>query len=99
MKKQPFICERRWCSFMLADLGIFINFLVLEKKKTCAALTVVSLPSSKKIKGNNPKNLTVLFIKLKCAKNRQDSLRVCTYYIYGKVHTERCASNKGKVEV
>ena len=34
MKKQPFICERRWCSFMLVDLGIFIDFLVLEKKKT-----------------------------------------------------------------
>ena len=33
MKKQPFILEKR-CSFFLADIGIFIDFLVLEKKKT-----------------------------------------------------------------
>ena len=33
MKKQPFILEKR-CSFLLADIGIFIDFLVLEKKKT-----------------------------------------------------------------
>ena len=32
MKKQPFILEKR-CSFLLADIGIFIDFLVLEKKK------------------------------------------------------------------
>ena len=32
-KKQPFILEKR-CSFLLADIGIFIDFLVLEKKKT-----------------------------------------------------------------
>ena len=33
MKKQPFILEKR-CSFLLVDIGIFIDFLVLEKKKT-----------------------------------------------------------------
>ena len=33
MKKQPFILEKR-CSFLLADIGIFTEFLVLEKKKT-----------------------------------------------------------------
>ena len=33
MKKQPFILEKR-CSFLLADIGIFIDFPVLEKKKT-----------------------------------------------------------------
>ena len=33
-EETAFICERRWCSFMLVDLGIFIDFLVLEKKKT-----------------------------------------------------------------
>ena len=33
MKKQPFILGRR-CSFLLADIGMFIDFLVLEKKKT-----------------------------------------------------------------
>ena len=33
MKKHYFILEKR-CSFLLADIGIFIDFLVLEKKKT-----------------------------------------------------------------
>ena len=33
MKKQPFILEKR-CSFLLADIGIVIYFLVVEKKKT-----------------------------------------------------------------
>ena len=33
MKKQPFILEKR-CSFLLADIGIFIDFLALKKKKT-----------------------------------------------------------------
>ena len=33
MKKQPFILEKR-CSFLLADIGTFIDFLILEKKKT-----------------------------------------------------------------
>ena len=30
---------------------------------------------------------------------KQDSFSVCSFYIHGKEHTERCASNKGKVEV
>ena len=33
MNKEPFIPEKR-CSFLLADIAIFIDFLVLEKKKT-----------------------------------------------------------------
>ena len=38
MKKQPFIPEKS-CSFFLADIGILIDFLVVEKKKTktCSA--------------------------------------------------------------
>ena len=32
MKKEPFILEKL-CSFLLADIGIFIDFLVSEKKK------------------------------------------------------------------
>ena len=70
MKKQPFILEKR-CSFLLADIGIFIDLLVLEKKKTCAALNVVSLPFSKKMKRNNPKKLIVLLIKFKSAKKNK----------------------------
>ena len=33
MKKEPFILEKL-CPFLLADIGIFIDFLVSEKKKT-----------------------------------------------------------------
>ena len=33
MTKQPFILGKR-CSFLLVDIGIFIDFFVLEKKKT-----------------------------------------------------------------
>ena len=38
MKKQPFIPEKR-CSFLLADIGILIDSLAVEKKKTktCSA--------------------------------------------------------------
>ena len=38
MKKHHFILEKRWI-FLLADIGIFIDFLVLEKRKTkmCSA--------------------------------------------------------------
>ena len=39
-----------------------------RRRPKCAALTVVVLPSSKKMKRNNPKNLIVPFIKLKSAK-------------------------------
>ena len=50
------------------------------------------------IKGSNSKNLIAPFIKLKSAKKRQDSFRVCSFYIHGKSHTEKCASKKRKVE-
>ena len=98
MKKEPFILEKL-CSFLLADIGIFIDFLVSEKKKT-KMCRVDSCRSSifKKDKRNNPKNLIVPFIKFQSAKKRQNSFRVCSFYIHGKAHTERCASNKEKVE-
>ena len=97
-EETPFY-SRKKVNFLLADIGIFIDFLVLEKKRPkCAALAVVGLPSWKKNKRNNPKNLIVSFMKLKSAKKGQDSFRVCSFYIHGKAHTERCASNKGKVE-
>ena len=44
MKRQPFILEKR-CSFLLADIGMFIDFLVLEKIKT-KMCSVVSCRSS-----------------------------------------------------
>ena len=96
MNKHPFILEKR-SSFLLVDIGIFIDVLVLEKKKTkmCSADSC----RSSIFKKDEEKNLIVLFIKLKSAKKRQDSFRVCSFYIHGKAHTERCASNKGKVEV
>ena len=33
MKKQSFTLEKR-CSFLLTEIGIFIDFLFLEKRKT-----------------------------------------------------------------
>ena len=69
------------------------------RRPECAALTVVGLPSSKKMKRNNPKDLIAPFIKFQSAKKRQNSFRACSFYIHGKAHTEMCASNKGKVEV
>ena len=67
MKKQPFILVKR-CSFLLVDIGIFIDFFVLEKEKT-KMCSVDRCRSSKKIKKNNPQNLIVPFIKLKSPKN------------------------------
>ena len=65
ISKQPFILEKR-CSFLLADIGIFIDFLVLEKKKTkmCSADSC----RSSIFKKDEEKNLIVSFIKLKSAK-------------------------------
>ena len=96
MKKQPFILEKK-CSFLLADIGIFIDFLVLEKKKT-KMCCVDSCRSS--IFKKDSKNLIAPFIQLKSAKKDKILLEcVCSFYIHGKAHTERCASNKGKIEV
>ena len=58
MRKQPFILEKR-CSFLLADIGMFIDFLALEKKNT---------NRSSIYKKDEEKNLIVLFIKFKSAK-------------------------------
>ena len=74
MKKQPFILEKWWV-FLVVDNGIFIDFFLRkEEDKKCAAWTGVGLPSSKKIKRNNPQNLIVPFIKLKSAK--KDKIRL-----------------------
>ena len=57
------------CSFLLVDIGIFIDFPVLEKKKT-KMYSFDSFRSSifKNDQEKHPKNLIVLFIKLKSAK-------------------------------
>ena len=52
-----------FCSLILA-----YSQISLFQKRRRVALTIVGLPSSKKIKRNNPKNLIVPFIKLKSAK-------------------------------
>ena len=65
MKKQPLILEKR-CSFLLNDIGIFIDFLVLEKKKT--KMCSVDSCRSSILKKDEEKNLIVPFIKLKSAK-------------------------------
>ena len=99
MKKQPFILEKK-CSFLLADIGIFIDFLVLEKKKT-KMCSVDSCRSSifKKYEEKQSKKFDCPVHKIQKCKKRQDSFRVCSFYIHGKANTERCASNIGKVEV
>ena len=68
MKKQPFILEKR-CFFWQRILKYSqISFFQKRRRPKRAALTVISLPSSKKMKRNNPKNLIVPFIKFKSAK-------------------------------
>ena len=99
MNKHPFILEKR-SSFLLVDIGIFIDFLVLEKKKTkmCSADSCRSSILTKE-QEKQSKKLHCPVHQIKKCKKRQDSFRVCSFYIHGKAHTERCASNKGKVEV
>ena len=99
MKKQPFILEKR-CSFLLADIGIFIDFLVLEKKKT-KMCSVDSCRSSifQRDKEKQSAKLYCPVHQIKKCKKRQDSFRVYSFYNHTKAHTERCASNKGEVEV
>ena len=36
--------------------------------------------------------------QIKKCRKRQDSFRVCSFYIHGKEHTERCAIIKGKLK-
>ena len=98
MKKQSFILEKR-CSFLLFDIGIFIDLLVLEKKKT-KMHSVDSCRSSifKKDREEESAKFDCPVHQIKKCKKKQDPFRVCSFYIHSKVHTERCASNKGKFE-
>ena len=101
MKKQPLesILEKR-CSFLLADTDIFIDFLVLEKRKT-ERCTVGSCSSSifKKDQGKQYEKNDCPVHQFKKCRKRQDSFGLCSFYIHGKERAERCASNKRKFEV
>ena len=95
----PFYARKK-VDFLLADIGIFMDFLVLEMKKTemCSADSCRSSILKKEQEKESKKlNCPVHQIK-KCKKKRQDSFRVCSFYIHGKAHAERCANNKRKVE-
>ena len=87
-------------SLLLADIGIFTGFLVLEMKKNkmCSFHTFRSY-IFKKVQKKQPEKFDCAVYQIKQCKQRQDSLRVCSFYIYGKSHTKRCASNKWKVDV
>ena len=98
MKKEPFILENR-CSFLLADIGIFIDFLVSKKKKT-KMCRVDSCRSSifKKDKRNNPKNLIVPFIKFQSAK-KDKILLECVVSTSTAKHILKCVLvTKGKLK-
>ena len=98
MKKQPFILEKR-CSFLVAYIDIFIDFLFLEKKKlkTCS---VDSYKSSifKKDDKKQSKKLDCPVHQIQKCKKRQNSFTVYSFYIHGKAHTERCLVTKGKLK-
>ena len=96
MKKQPFILEKR-CSFLLADFGIFIDFLVLEKEKTKMCSVDSCRPSIFK---KDSKNLIAPFIQLKSAKKDNILLEcVCSFYIHGKAHIlNGVLATKGKLK-
>ena len=99
MNKQPFILEKK-VFFLLADIGMLVYFLVLEKKKTKMCSADHCRPSI--FKKDQEKHFEKFYCpahQIKKCKKKQDSFRVCSFYIQSKAHTERCASNKGKVKV
>ena len=99
MKKQHFILEKS-VLFLLADVGIFLDFFLLEKKKTKMCIVGSCMSSIfKKDQENQSEKFDCPVHQIKKCKKRQDSFRVCSFYIHGKAHTGSCASNKGKVEV
>ena len=79
MKKQPFILEKR-CSFLLVDIGIFIDFLVLEKQKTkmCSSDSCRS-SIFKKDQEKQSTKFDCPIIQIKKCKKRLDSFRVCSF--------------------
>ena len=84
MKKQPFILEKR-CSFLLVDIGIFIDFLVLEKKKTKMCSIDSCKPSIfKKDEEKQSEKIDCPVNQIQKCKKKQDSFRVCSFYIHSK---------------
>ena len=61
-------------------------------------MTVVGLPSSKTIKRNNPKNLTVPFIKLKSAKKDKTLLECVVSKSTAKHVLKGVLVKKGKLK-
>ena len=77
MKKQPFILEKG-CSFLLADIGIFIDFLVLEKKKTkMCSVDSCRFSIFKKDEEKQSKKFDFPIHQIQKFKKRPDSFRVC----------------------
>ena len=101
MKKQPLesILEKR-CSFLLADIDIFIDCLLLEKRKT-EGCRVDSCRFSifKKAREKQHEKNDCPFHQMKKCQKRKYSFGLCSFYIHGKERAERCASNKGKFEL
>ena len=90
---------KKRCSLLLADIGIFTDFLVLEKKKTkMCSFDRCRSSIFKNDQEKQPKKFDCPVHQIKKCKKRQDSFRVCSFYIHGKAHTEKCAGKKGKVE-
>ena len=85
--------------FFPADIGIFIDFLVLEKKKTkMCSFNSRSLPYSKTIKRNNPKILIASFIKLKSAKKDKTHLESVVSISTAKHILKSVLVKKGKLK-
>ena len=82
MKKEAFILEKK-CSFLLADVGIFLDFLLLEKKKT-KMCSVDSCRSSvfQKDQENQSEKFDCLVHQIKKCKERQNSFSMCGFYIH-----------------
>ena len=85
MNKEPFIPEKRR-SFLLADIAIFIDFLVLEKKKTKMCSIDSCKPSIFKKDEEKQSEKTDCPVNQiqKCKKKKQDSFRVCSFHIHSK---------------
>ena len=92
MKKQLFFLEK---GVLFVHIGIFIDFLVLEKKcsfDNCRSSIFKNDPEKQ------PQKLDFPVHQIKKCKKRQNSFRVCSFYIHGKAQIEKCASKKRKVE-
>ena len=81
---------------MYVCMYIFLDFLLLEKKKTkmCSGDSCRS-SIFQKDQQNQYKKFDCLVNHIKKCEERQNSFSMCSFYIST---SESCASNKGKVE-